>query len=76
MLGSKGNNKLGDWILHFQNGCIDFVVVELCVMQLWFDIILVISKQTDTTCSFNFEINNTHGKITQFWLVKINAVFR
>ena len=39
----------------FQNGC-NKVVIELCVVQFWSEIILVISNQTCTVCSFNFEI--------------------
>ena len=39
----------------FQNGC-NKVVIELCVVQFWSEIILVISNQTCTVCSFDFEI--------------------
>ena len=39
----------------FQNGC-NKVVIEPCVVQFWSEIILVISNQTCTARSFNFEI--------------------
>ena len=39
----------------FQNGC-NKVVIELLVVQFWSEIILVISNQTCTVCSFDFEI--------------------
>ena len=39
----------------FQNGC-NKVVIEPCVVQFWYEIILVISNWTPTACSFDFEI--------------------
>ena len=39
----------------FQNGCIK-VAIELRVMQIWSEIILVISNQPRTVRSFDFEI--------------------
>ena len=39
----------------FQNGS-NKVVIEPCAMQFWSEIILVISNQTHTMCSFDFEI--------------------
>ena len=39
----------------FQNGC-NKVVIEPCVVQFWFEIILVISNQTRAARSFDFEI--------------------
>ena len=44
-----------DWILWFQSGCRK-VVIELCVVQFWSEIILVISNRTCTVCSSYFEI--------------------
>ena len=38
----------------FQNGCIK-VAIELQVMQFWSEIILVISNQTCSAHSFDFE---------------------
>ena len=32
------------------------MVIELCVVQFWSEIILVISNQTRAACSFDFEI--------------------
>ena len=39
----------------FQNGC-DKVVIEVRVVQLWSEIILVISNQSHAARSFDFEI--------------------
>ena len=38
----------------FQNGC-NKVAIELCVLQFWSEIILVISNRTRAAHSFNFE---------------------
>ena len=37
------------------NEC-NLVVIALCVVQFWFEIILVISDQTHAACSFDLEI--------------------
>ena len=44
-----------DCILWFQNGC-NKVVIELRVVQVWSEIILVISNRTRAARSFDFEI--------------------
>jgi len=41
--------------VQFQNGS-NKVAIELCVVQFWSEIILVISNQTRATHSFEFEI--------------------
>ena len=41
--------------LWFQNRC-NKAVIELCVVQFWSEIILVISNQTRAARSFDFEI--------------------
>ena len=45
----------GGKIVRFQNGS-NKVAIELCVVQFWSEIILVISNQTRAGRSFNFEI--------------------
>ena len=42
-------------ILYFLNGC-NKVVIELCVVQFWSEITLVISNRTRAARSFDFEI--------------------
>ena len=49
---------MGDYIVRFQNGC-NKVVIELCVVQFWSEIICVISNRTRAARSFNFEIKHT-----------------
>ena len=44
-------------IVRFQNG-FNKVVVELLVVQFWFEIILVISNRTRAARSFDFEITH------------------
>ena len=44
-----------DWILWFQNGC-NKVVIELCIVQFWFESIIVISNQTCATRLSDLEI--------------------
>ena len=44
-----------NWILRFQNGYNE-VVIELSVVQVWSEIIFVISNQTCAAHLFDFEI--------------------
>ena len=45
-----------DWILWFQNGC-NKVVFELCVVQFWSEIILVISNWTSDQIALPTQFN-------------------
>ena len=56
-----------DWILWFQNGC-NKVVFELCVVQFWSEIILVISNWTsDQIALHSVQITSMYVHCRQYF---------
>ena len=58
--------------MRFQNGS-NKVVIELRVVQFWSEVILVISKQTRTARSFDFEITRMISDLITYGAKLLNA---